>query len=209
MKTFQLLAASVVLSLFSVAANADNKTGGYMHGTLGFSNLKSADVDAWQDLAEILTGTSSGSGVDAGFGAIFGGGYRFNQYFALEGGFAVGGGSFDILDESFDAQNFTLYGAGVGFLPINENFEVFGKLGFGSTRTTITWTDSFDGQNYEDKSSNKMSMVYGVGAGYTPTGSNVTWLIEYMHTSKESTSNTAATSVFGSSIFGIGGRVKF
>lgn len=100
------------------------------------------------------------------------GGYNFNQYFAVEGGYAdlgkpavkqtwVDGSGKGTFKET------AWFLAGKGTLPINEQFNVFGKLGVTFNHVKNSSSDT-DGWSYS-ASDNRTGVLYGVGAEYNVT----------------------------------------
>jgi len=96
-------------------------------------------------------------------------GYNFNKNFAIEGGYAdlgkpaqnvawVGGSGKGVQKES------AWFVAGKGTLPINEQFNLFGKLGLTQNKVKASWsdTDGFSGSDSKSRS----GVLYGVGAEY-------------------------------------------
>ena len=93
-------------------------------------------------------------------------GYRFNDYVAVEG-FYLDLGSTEISGPDFNLEN-EISGVGVsvlGLYPINEQFEVYGKLGIYSWdgSSSIT-TDVVSGFDLGDESGE--DFIYGVGVAW-------------------------------------------
>lgn len=95
-------------------------------------------------------------------------GYDFNRNFGIEGEASIGVRDDDItvagvngkVEHDWDAAAY-----GVAKLPVNENFEIFGRLGYGTTSVKADVagvTASADGE----------SVNYGVGANYFIDGRN-------------------------------------
>ena len=102
-------------------------------------------------------------------------GYNFNEYFAVEGGYAdFGKPSFSMFqlgdpdEATFYEKKTAWFLAGKGTLPINEQFNVFGKLGVTQNRTEmdLNFTDKGDVMSAESR---RTGVLYGVGAEYKVT----------------------------------------
>ena len=108
-------------------------------------------------------------GDDGDLGAITGRvGYNFTRYLGVEGEASFGvkdedivvGGLNGSLEHEYDAAAY-----GVATLPISENFELFGRLGYGTTSVKADvagFTANDDGE----------SVNYGIGANYFFDGRN-------------------------------------
>ena len=108
-------------------------------------------------------------GDDADLGAITGRvGYDFTHNFGIEGEASVGvkdqdvtfGGVPTTLEHQFDVAAY-----GVAKLPVNDNLELFGRLGYGTTEVKAS-TAGFAATEDGD------SINYGVGANYFIDGRN-------------------------------------
>lgn len=125
-----------------------------------------------QDPAHPVTGSigyTQLDGDDASLGAITGRvGYDFTRNLGVEGEVSVGvkdddvtfGGVDGDLEHSYDAAVY-----GVGKLPVNENLELFGRVGYGTTEVKASipgFAATEDGE----------SVNYGVGANYFIDGRN-------------------------------------
>jgi OmpA-OmpF porin, OOP family len=89
-------------------------------------------------------------------------GYTFNEIFSTELGYTSFGTIFDSNDNSFaasqDASAITL--SALGYLPINEMFSVYGRLGYARYNTNAS--GSVQGVAVRDQSGN--TPLWGVGA---------------------------------------------
>ncbi|RZJ28799.1 MAG: porin family protein [Brevundimonas sp.] len=108
-------------------------------------------------------------GDDGDLGAITGRvGYNFNRYVGVEGEASVGvkdqditfGGLEGKLEHQYDVAGYV-----VGTVPINNNFELFGRVGYGTTEVKAEIA-GFDATEDGD------SLNYGVGANYFFDGRN-------------------------------------
>jgi OOP family OmpA-OmpF porin len=102
---------------------------------------------------------------DSGF-KIFGG-YRFNRNFAAEAFYADHGEiSVKVGTVSAKAESSTFGVAALGILPLGSNFELFGKLGIGSTSVDATASAPGVSAGASDSGSD---ILFGVGAAYNFT----------------------------------------
>lgn len=111
-------------------------------------------------------------------------GYSFNQFFALEGGYAYLGKTKADFDFRINGTPTTSAGTfnvaykmrsffvdGVGTLPLGEKWNLFGRLGLSYNKVS----SDFEGQpltlliSDNDKSKNKFGVKFGAGAGYNLT----------------------------------------
>ena len=104
------------------------------------------------------------SGIDDGTTMILTGGYEFNQNYALEVSYVdLGEGEDDVAPIwTVDASGFNI--AGVGTLPINETFDVFGKIG------VFVWDLSIDEDGFGEIGSDDgtdLSLGVGIAANFT------------------------------------------
>jgi OOP family OmpA-OmpF porin len=125
----------IMTSVFSAGAMAQ-EPGFYVGGSLGYANLDQDEAEMQSILTNAgLTGTVDIDDEDLGW--KFFGGYNFNQYFGAEIGY-VNLGSVDTAfnvtapaaatgSASVDVDGFTA--SGTLSYPINEQLDVFGKLG--------------------------------------------------------------------------------
>ena len=149
-KITAILVAGSLLMLQSTAAISAE--GWYVGAGMGLSNLDTdtAGVDA------------SGSGFsfsDRDFGYKLFGGYQFNKYLGLEGGYTNLGGVEQVIDlttpvklDEVDGYNANV----LGLLPIGQHLEVFGKLGM------IAWEADLKGFS-PTMADDGTDLVYGIG----------------------------------------------
>ena len=137
-----ILLATAALSLFALPAAAQSMQTPSYYGTLGYSQLDASDGD---------------------LGAVTGRvGAKINPNFGFEGEASIG-----VRDDDFDVAgtNVTIehdYDAAayaVGFLPVSEQFELFGRIGYGTTRLKAE-------AGGVDVSEDGESLNYGAGANY-------------------------------------------
>ncbi|RYE54003.1 MAG: porin family protein [Rhizobiaceae bacterium] len=137
-----ILLSVAALTVIAAPAAAQSVTSPQLTGSVGYTHFDSDEGD---------------------LGAISGRlNARFNQYFGVEGEASVG-----VKDETLDVAGTDVrvehkYDAavyGVATLPINPNFEVFGRVGYGTTKIEASAAGISEDDNAE-------SWNYGVGANY-------------------------------------------
>ena len=141
----------------------------YVGGNLGQSKTKFDSSDFYtdpDDASEILSFDKTKTAWK-----LFGG-YNFNQYFAVEGGYADMGkpstkATWDGGSGKSTTKQTSWFVVGKGTLPINEQFNVFAKLGVTMNRSkfSINANDGGDTGSYSD-SKTRTGALYGVGAEY-------------------------------------------
>jgi outer membrane immunogenic protein len=95
-------------------------------------------------------------------------GYDFTRNFGIEGEASIGVKDSDITFAGVDGKlkhDWDAAAYGVAKLPVNENLELFGRLGYGTTRATA----SIPGASV---SADGESVNYGIGANYFIDGQN-------------------------------------
>lgn len=188
-----LVAISVAFAGFAEAAKPKkrtrnaNRVGPYGVGFVGQSHYTSDQSQNEQDLLDTLINTgnptqnlsSSTEDTDIGYNATFG--YRFNRYFAAELGLAQFGsvestakGDLDFgtgfvptsLKLSFSAGGPML--SAVGFLPLNDKFELFARVGYLFTSSERELTSNVDGESggFGSAKGDSQDLVLGVGAAF-------------------------------------------
>lgn len=143
-----LLLASAALTVIAAPAMAQSVSSPQYYGTLGYTQLKGDDTE-----------------VGAVTGRV---GARLHRYFGVEAEGSVGVNDDDFtagavtgtVKETFDAAAY-----GVATLPVTDRFDVFGRVGYGTTRLKseaagVSQSDSTESVNY------------GVGANYYLDGQN-------------------------------------
>jgi OOP family OmpA-OmpF porin len=138
-------------------------------------------VDSFESAGLIVvSGSSSLEDSDTAW-SVFAG-YRFNDYFAIEGGYqdlgtvgyrssgtvALPGfpGTFPAtLNIDFESAGFTA--AGIGSIPLGETFALHGRLGVLFSDTEVTLTGGTTGFSDSDSfSASSQDIFYGVGAAF-------------------------------------------
>ena len=147
MRTVAFSAAAVAVIAIAAPAAAQDWTNPSWYASGGYSNLSADGADA---------------SLDAVTGRV---GARFNPYFGAEGELSIGVGDEEVtpgVDVSL-SHDAAIYA--VGALPLAENFEVFGRVGYGTTELEVSGgglTLAEDGDSWN----------YGVGANYFFDGVN-------------------------------------
>ncbi|MBN1006917.1 outer membrane beta-barrel protein [Amphritea pacifica] len=153
MKKF-LLGLGVVAFLSPAVANAG---GGYLGASYGYTKLELSNTEkaALNSFGITVTDDS-----DQGY-KIFGG-YRYNDYFAVEA-FYADFGDLELSNGAVTVSEETSgYGlSAVGLLPVTENIDLFAKAGV--MRWSIDATSNIGGTAGNDGN----DITFGVGAEYT------------------------------------------
>ena len=124
---------------------------------LGASHLSGLDIGNALGQQGIAVGSSSVDHSDTAFG--FDLGYRVNRNFAVEGAYTDLGKfkySTDTFDGSYRAKAFSL--AGVGILPLESNWSLYGKAGIAHTQAKLDAPS--------DASDTRNGLLVGAGAMY-------------------------------------------
>jgi opacity protein-like surface antigen len=164
-----------------------NRIGPYGMGFIGHSSWTSDQSGNEQDLADTLIGTqnpfqnlrTSTSDTDIGYNATFG--YRFNRFFAAELGLAQFGSveskaqaDMDFGDGFEPVELKLAFSAGgplmsvVGFIPLSDKFELFGRVGYLFTSSERELTSKVSGQSggFGSAKGDSQDLVLGVGAAW-------------------------------------------
>jgi OOP family OmpA-OmpF porin len=148
-------------------------SGWYMGGNIGQSKADLDDERIAQNLLEGGFATTVFDENDSDTGYKLFGGYQFNRYFALEGGY------FDLGEFDFTATtipvgtlsgNLKLKGVNVdlvGFLPFTEKFSAFGRAGvnYAETKDSFSGTGAVNVVN-PNASEREANLKLGVGLQY-------------------------------------------
>jgi OOP family OmpA-OmpF porin len=186
-RTVTRLALGLALATASAAAMADAQTGWYF-GLSGGQAQVDIDQDEFDALVEdtfasvgfpLISGSSSLEDSDTSFAAY--GGYRFSQYFAVEGSFIDFGtaeyrasgnvnppGPTVSIPASYSAD-FEVFGftaGAVGTLPLGQIFDLHGRLGVMFADTEISENATVATASADETySANTQEIFYGIGAG--------------------------------------------
>lgn len=145
-RTLSLVVMAAIISPYSVADDLSD-AGWYVGGNVGQSNAKIADQRIINGLSASGFSTTSINNNDTDIVYKLFGGYQFNPYFALEGGY-FNLGKFGFTANTVPAGtlngNIRLQGLSmdaVGTLPITQKFSAFGRVGLDYAQAQ----DSFSG----------------------------------------------------------------
>lgn len=192
MKLKFIAAAALAALLGSSAASAGEDVGWYVLGAAGWSNadsnlghLMSEDrhdtVEEWSEGNNDFTLISDKTSSEKNSVALkLVEGYRFNDYFAVEGGYYylgrsksdnkyVAKDSDDEVVSGKDSAKITghmLAIDAVGILPINERFELFAKAGVGAVRAKLSIKNEVSDDDNFSKTKYRLAPKLGIGAEY-------------------------------------------
>ena len=180
----RLTALSIILALSSlttVSASANDNEGVYatIGGTYLSTELDLRDIDVADQIVDF--------GVEDIDVAMINGrvGYRFNDFFAVEGelGFGLGGDDFDRVipvdafgtvvnvdtNVSLDVKNYYV-GFARGILPVSEQFDIFARVGYGGATAEADVVASAQGFTASGSENDNVSgFAYGFGGQYNLT----------------------------------------
>jgi OmpA-OmpF porin, OOP family len=139
------IAIALLLSAFVAAPAIASDTGFYVGAKLGTVNYGYSNVS---------------NNSQAGFGFL--GGYAINDYFAVEVEY-TGLGGFDSYSTNGNIKGSAFGFSGVGSLPLNQDFSLFGKLGIASSTLKDTPMPGFVGPDY---TYNNTGLTIGFGGQY-------------------------------------------
>lgn len=153
-KMIKTAAGTIALSMTAVtlSANAnENEDGFYIGANYGYVKVDGADD--FDDDSDALQGVV---------------GYRFNPYFAVEGG-VIDFGDFDgdLGDVSTDGYTFALKGG----IPLTESFGLYAKIG------QLWWESDYNVLGYSGSEDDE-SLFYGLGMAFDITD-NVIFNVQY------------------------------
>ena len=168
---------TLALGTFTVASHAQSTNRGfYLGGGAG-----GAKYNGFNELCRDITGALPGIPVntscdsaETAFGFKLFGGWRLNQYFALEAGFAnLGEAKGDTVifgqDVNGEISSTAVFGELVGSVPLGERARLFGKVGVSNIDAELT-TDVFAvplaGAPSTSLSQDSTEAVYGGGFEY-------------------------------------------
>ena len=153
-----LLGLSIVVALSPTLASAQphNVKGGYIGGSLGQTEL---DVSS-EDQTFISNNGGKIDETDTGF-KVFGG-YRVNNYVAIEGFYAdFGEASIEVNGNKATMGSDSLGISVVGVIPVTERFELFGKVGLHA------WDVELESNVGVFSNEDGTDTMFGFGAAYT------------------------------------------
>lgn len=147
MRTLAFTAAAIVTATIAAPAAAQSVSSPSWHGSAGYANISTEDSDV---------------NLDAVTGRI---GARFTPYLGVEGEASLGLGDESLVPGVDVKLNYDAAVYGVASYPVAQNFEVFGRVGYGTTEIEASGLGSTATVDSE-------SWNYGVGANYFFDGTN-------------------------------------
>ena len=228
-----LVAISVAFAGFAEAAKPKkrtrnaNRVGPYGVGFVGQSNYTSDQSQNEQDLLDTLINTgnptqnlsASTEDTDIGYNATFG--YRFNRYFAAELGLAQFGsvestakGDLDFGGGFVPTSLKLSFSAGgpmmsvVGFLPLNDKFELFARVGYLFTSSERELTSNVDGESggFGSAKGDSQDLVLGVGAAFN---FNQVYSVRFEYQQLDELGQDDRTGLEDLNVIGLGVVVRF
>ena len=173
MRTLLFTVAAAAVAISAVPAAAQDWRSPTWTGSISYANVGADDADVDLDAVTARVGA------------------RFTPYFGAEGELSTGLGDETVapgvdVGLSYDAAIY-----GVGYVPINSNLELFGRLGYGTTELDAsgpggTITGDNDSWNYGAGANYFFDGVNGVRGDYTRRefqndgGSADVWSIGYV-----------------------------
>ena len=175
-----LLASALVLAMSSSAFAAE---GFYVYGGLGYSK---ADTEMANETYLVGNEYATISVDEDSTGVKLAAGYRFNDYFAVEGSYVYLGKadagvstSVDGISASGSMKSHVLAVDAVGLYPLNKDFDVFAKAGVGLGYVKTNMSADILGESYGfSESDTRFVTKLGFGAEYKIT-KNVAVRAEY------------------------------
>ena len=165
-----ITAFAVVVSSGVAHAQSADKTDWYAGIDIGRSRLgmNGSDVDGAFANQGIASSTSLDQ-TDTSFGVNAG--YRFNNFFALEGAYArlgsfdySAGTGTDTIDGKFKASALSL--SGVGFYPLSTQWSLYGKAGLTRTDAKLEASSESGLTPTQNSSHNGTGLLVGAGVTY-------------------------------------------
>lgn len=181
-----------------LVAGTASAEGFYVGASVGQSKSKltsAFDTDPFSNDVYGVPGLLTRTQDDTGTAYKLNLGYQFNKYFAIEAGYTnlgkfnvnytgVGAAAGDTENLNYKIDAWTV--AGVGILPVTDQFSVFGKLGVAATKTKaneiINLVSVGDVDTISDSKS-RTTVLYGVGVKYDFT-KNIAVRAEYENFAK-------------------------
>ena len=163
-----------VLTLVAATpALSDDSSGFYVGGSVGQSQADIAKREIVDDLEQAGFTTTRFRQDETDFGFKLLGGYQFNEYFSVEGGyFDLGEFSFEATTVPAGSKAGELGFAGwnldvVGMFPVLERLDVFARFGAHRGKATVVYTDGGAVTSSERRvSKTDVDYKYGVGLQY-------------------------------------------
>lgn len=185
----------ILAMLASINAHAALK-GSYVGGQLGFGKTHQ-DLLTTSSSPDFITSGSSGK--NTGIAGRMYGGFLFNRYFGLEGGYTKFSetktrsyttqlntmtGGILTTQASGKVKTFAVDVVGKGIIPFNNGFNLYGKMGVaylrgvGNTYYSMQEPGFIDSSIRVNNGATRIFPTYGVGAGYELThhvSTDVSW----------------------------------
>jgi len=169
-KTAGFLLLATFANPLMAQTTTDYSSGWYMGGNIGMST---ANIDQDKITQNLTNPSYTDDESDLGY-KLFGG-YQFNKYFALEGGyFNLGKFDYALSTATGTAEgNIKIMGVNldaVAILPVTENFSVFGRAGanYAQAKDSFSTTGSISIADTNPKKSD-LNYKFGVGLQYAIT----------------------------------------
>lgn len=143
-----------------------------------------------------------------------GGGYHFNRNLSVEAGYSIVGDSTVNTIAAGSSSKETmktklLQVVAVGTYPINDTFEVFGKLGLVNEQFDYTYSYSTTGYAYSvSNSASKTNLTYGIGGQFN-INKRFGLRLQYQNFGKASFANCTGNCDFGATSISAGGVYNF
>lgn len=169
-KTAGFLLFAAFANPLTAQTTTDYSSGWYIGGNIGMSTTNIDEEKITQNLTD-----HSYTDDDRDLGYKLFGGYQFNKYFALEGGYfnlgkfdyslstptGTSEGSIKVMGVNLDA---------VGILPVTENFSAFGRVGahYAQAKDSFSSSGSLSMTDTDPKKSD-LNYKFGVGLQYAVT----------------------------------------
>ena len=171
MTTTKLSHLSVGILALMLAASAPQAAEWYAGGSIGETEVSGLSLNLIDD-GSVLTGSVDDS--DSGWTIL--GGVRLQKHFAIEAGY-IDYGEFSInatsdgtgsifapgpVNAEISATGFSV--SALGLIPVGEQFDLFGRIGYFSIDADSAVTNSATGRVTDSDSDD--DLLYGVGAQY-------------------------------------------
>lgn len=139
-----------------------------------------------------------------------GGGYHYAPNLDVEVGYSIIGDS--TLSDSTSTRTLkskVFHVAGVGRYPINDQFELFGKLGLASDQFDYTYFYSVPGNTYNSTTSvSQIGLMFGIGAQFN-INKDFGLRVQYQDLGKATVANCTGSCDIGATYLSVGGIYNF
>lgn len=187
MKTLNtiLFGSFIAMTTISSTALADEQ-GFYAGVNIGNGNLNLSTTN----------GTDKSSSIVGG-GVL---GYKFNKYLAVEGQYTGAGKVTDKISGTVKADAASL--TAVGFLPLNDEFNLYGKLGIASVKSKVS--SNLAPMN----DATRIAATYGLGGEYN-LNKNIGLRLGWDHYSAAVDTNASSTKNVSANVVSVGAVYNF